>query len=448
LYAVNGSWHLFPKPMPRRSLLFILAVGVFALVCYQKVQTNQYGRILSDSMELIDRLSLEKVDDAELFEGAMNGMVGRLGDEYSSYIPPKTLPDFREAVDQQFGGVGMQVSIDPHTRFITVDASWIGTPAHEAGVRAGDKILRIGSQSTQGMSLQDALSLMRGKPGEQVDFTVLHQGADKPVEINITRAVIQIPTVLGDTRNADGSWNYFLPGPDRIGYVRVISFADKTPADLKQALDWLMGHDIQGLILDLRENPGGLLSAAIEICDMFISSGIIVTTRGREGTILEKYEAGGKGQFTKFPMVVLVNHDSASASEIVAACLQDHRRATIVGQRTWGKGTVQQIIDLSDAWGALKLTTASYWRPSNKNIHRGRDAGENDAWGVQPDPGCEVVVEGDELTRLALWQLHHTFSQAAGKKIEAGQNTIAIDRQLAVALKVLKERIVNKDTAK
>jgi carboxyl-terminal processing protease len=419
--------------MPRRSLLFILAVGVFALVCYQKVQTNQYGRILSDSMELIDRLSLEKVEPSKLFEGAMDGMVGRL-DQYSAYIPPKSLPEFHEVIDQKFGGVGMEVSIDPQTRFIHVDASFIGSPAYETGVRAGDKILRIGKQSTQGMSLQDALSLMRGKPGEPVSFALQRQGEEKPIEISIIRAIIPIPTVLGNMRNADGTWNYFLPGADRIGYLRVISIADKTPADLRQAIEWLVDHDMQGLILDLRENPGGLLSAAIEICDMFIRSGVIVTTRGREGTILETYDATGKGPFTKFPMAVLVNQNSASASEIVAACLQDHKRAAIVGQRTWGKGTVQQLIELDDAWGALKLTTASYWRPSNKNIQRGRDAGENDAWGVQPDPGCEVIVEGDKLTRLELWQLHHTFSQMAGKKIEASENAIAIDRQLARAV--------------
>ena len=225
--------------MPRRNLLFLLAIGIVALVCYQKVQTNQYGQILSESLELIDRLSLEKVDREELFEGAMDGMVGRL-DEYSSYIPPKTLPEFQEVIDQQFGGVGMEVSIDPKTRQMTVVSPLAGTPAYVAGVRAGDKILRIDDHSTQGMSIKDAVSLMRGKPGDPVSITVLHQGEEKPVDIKIVRAIIQIDTVLGDTRNADGSWNYFLPGTDRIGYLRISSFADKTAEDLKRAVSGLL----------------------------------------------------------------------------------------------------------------------------------------------------------------------------------------------------------------
>jgi len=424
--------------MPRRNLLFLLAVGIIALVCHQKIQTNQYGQVLSNSLELINRLSLEKVDPEELFEGAMDGMVGRL-DEYSTYIPPKALAEFQEVLDQQFGGVGIELSIDPKTRQMTVVSPLVGTPAYEAGVRAGDKILRIGEHSTQGMSIKDAVSLMRGKPGDPVTITVLHQGEEKPAEIKLVRAVIQVDTVLGDTRNADGSWNYFLPGANRIGYLRITSFADKTGGDLKRAVQWLTDHDMRGLILDLRDDPGGLLPAAKDVCDMFISAGTIVTIRGRDGGVLETRQATGKGPFTDFPMVVLVNQYSASASEIVAACLQDHHRATIVGQRTWGKGTVQQVIELEDRRGALKLTMASYWRPSNKNIQRRRDAGENEDWGVRPDSGCEVVLEGDELTRLRLWRMHRDLSKAPGGMAEAKGDGHFDDRQLAKAVECLEK---------
>lgn len=204
--------------MPRRNLIILLALGVFALICYQKVQTNQYAQTLSESLDLIHRLSLEKVDSEELFEGAMDGMVDRL-DEYSSYIPPKALDAFQEAIDQQFGGVGMEIGIDPKTRQMTVVSPLVGTPAYEAGVRSGDRILRIGEKSTQGMSVKDAVSLMRGKPGDPISITILHLGEEKPLDIKLIRAVIQVDTVLGDTRNPDGSWNYFLAHEDRIGYL-------------------------------------------------------------------------------------------------------------------------------------------------------------------------------------------------------------------------------------
>jgi carboxyl-terminal processing protease len=342
-------------------------------------------------------------------------------------------------IDQQFGGVGLEVALDSKTRQITVVSPLPGSPAFAAGVLAGDKILRIDDHSTQGMSIRDAASLLRGKTGDPVNITVLHQGEDKPVEIKIVRAVIQGETVLGDTRNADGSWNYFLPGYDRMGYLRITSFGDETAAELKRAVQWLVDHDMQGLILDLRDDPGGLLPAAIGACDLFIPSGVIVSTRGRDGGKLDSWQASGKGPFTKFPMVVLVNQFSASASEIVAACLQDQHRATIVGQRTYGKGTVQRVIELDDGRGALKLTTASYWRPSNKNIHRRKDAGENDDWGVRPDPGWEVRVEGDDLTRLRLWRMRRDISNAVETAVKAKGEDKFMDRQLAKAVECLQK---------
>ena len=207
------------------------------------------------------------------------------------------------------------------------------------------------------------------------------------------------------------------------------------------AVGWLVDHDAQGLILDLRDDPGGLLPAAIGVCDLFIPSGVIVSTRGRDGGKLDTWEATGKGPFTKPPMVVLVNQYSASASEIVAACLQDHHRAAIAGQRTYGKGTVQKVIDLDDRWGALKLTTASYWRPSNKNIHRKRDAGENEDWGVRPDSGCEVRVEGDDLIRLRLWRMRRDIAKAAETTGKTKGEDKFVDRQLVKAVECLQKEI-------
>ena len=244
--------------MPRRNLFLLLVVGIVALVCYKKVQTNQYGQILSESLTLINRFSLEKVDSEKLFEGAMDGMVDQL-DEYSAYIPPKgfnRVPREHRSTVRRRGHGGIDRSKDAAD---DRSQSAVGSPAYEAGVRAGDKILRIDEHSTQGMSIKDAVSLMRGKPGDPVGLTVLHSGEDKPVDIHIVRAIINIDTVLGDTRNDDGSWNYFLPGDGRIGYLRITSFGEKTVDDLKRAVQWLTEHDMRGLILDLRDDPGGLL---------------------------------------------------------------------------------------------------------------------------------------------------------------------------------------------
>ena len=368
--------------MPRRNLLWLLFIAVASLACYHCVQHNRYGRAVGDVFDEISRHYYEPVDNDSLFQGAVEGMVERLKDDYSAYIPPTEQKAFDASINKRFEGVGMQVVLDPKTKQLTVVTPMAGSPAFEAGVRAGDVVLKIDGRGTQGMSLDEAVKLIQGDPGTSVALSILHEGQQKPVGVEVVRRMIEVDTVRGDRRNADGLWDFFLPGHDRIGYVRITGFAEKTADDLRQAIDWLTARNMRALILDLRDNPGGLLTSAAEVCDIFIDSGVIVATRGREGQIRQVMVASGKGPFTRFPPVaVLVNQDSASASEIVAACLQDHGRATIVGQRTYGKGTVQEVSDLGDDRGELKLTVAGYWRPSNKNIHRRRGAGENDVLG-------------------------------------------------------------------
>ncbi|HYW80135.1 MAG TPA: S41 family peptidase, partial [Thermoguttaceae bacterium] len=400
--------------MPRRNLVILVAVGIISLMCYQKVHRNQYGQIFVEVMDQIEQRSLEPVGQEDLFLGAMEGMVGRLHDPHSMFFSPRASEEFNEDLDQEFGGVGMQVGYDKDTNQLAVMSPLVGSPAFEAGVLAGDKILRIDGKSTQGLSLADAVGHMRGKPGEPVVISVLHEGDDQPVDIEIIREIIELDTVLGDTREADGSWNFFLEGHDRIGYLRITSFAKRTPDEMDRALQWLVDRDMQGLILDFRDNPGGLLTAAIAMCDRFIKSGTIVTTRRRDGQISRRAAASAQDTLADFPMAVLVNQLSASASEIVSACLQDHGRAVVVGQRSWGKGTVQEVIELPDNQGMLKLTTASFWRPSEKNIHRKKDATDKDDWGVSPNDGYEVVVEDDELVRLRMWRSRRDAFQPDG----------------------------------
>ena len=394
--------------MPHRNLVIILAMMVLSLVSAMKV--SRQGRYLIFAMSQIETHGLEVVGENELFQGALEGMAGRL-DEYSTYITPEAMKEFQEIIDREFGGVGIEIRLDRQTKELTVASPLVGTPAYEAGIVAGDRILRIDGESTQGLSLSDASERMRGEPGEPVTLSVLHHGASEPVDVEIVRAVIRIDTVLGDTRNVDGSWDFFLEGEDGIGYLRINSFGEQTDREMRRAVDWLIDRGMKGLIIDVRNDPGGLLIAAIGVCDMFVDSGVIVTTRRRDGTIRQTYSATGQGTYSGFPVAVLVNQYSASASEIVAACLQDRAGACVVGERTFGKGTVQELIDLRGDRGMLKLTTSSYWRPSGKNIHRGRDAEEDDDWGVIPNQGYEVKLSEEEFAE----QLRVRFLRDIGR---------------------------------
>jgi carboxyl-terminal processing protease len=391
--------------MPRRNLLLVFVVLVVSIICYVRSDAssrNRHGRMFetfSRVMSEIEDRYVEEVDERDLFEGALSGMVGRL-DQYSAYIPPPAYQQLQETLKQRFGGIGIQVSLEGEQRQLTVESPLYGTPAYRAGMLAGDRILEINGESTKDFTLQDAVDRLRGAPGTRVKLKVLHLAATDPVDIELERAEIKVATVLGDARAADDTWDFFLTDEDRIGYIRVTQFSESTTEELRAALDWLKQRDMQGLILDLRNNPGGLLESAVDVADLFIDEGVIVSTRGRDGVARAMYQARADGTFTDFPLVVLVNHYSASASEIVAACLQDHGRATIVGQRTWGKGSVQDVIDLEDGQSALKLTMASYWRPNGHNIHRLSDATEDDEWGVRPLPQDEVKLSDEELAKM------------------------------------------------
>lgn len=433
--------------MPRRNLLLLIVVTLVALLCYDQVQKTPYGRVMADAMGIIEDRYWEPVQASKLFERAMDGMIGNL-DPNSMYITPDELNDFREEIDQQFEGIGIEVAIDPETKQLMVLSPLAGTPASKAGILAGDKILRIGHDSTQGMSLQDAIGLMRGKLGEPVTLTIQHEGEDKPIELTVLRDKIQVESIQGDTRNVDGTWNYWLQGHPQIGYIRITSFTDKTAAEAEKVLNDLASHDLRGLVLDLRDNPGGYVDAAVQICDLLIPVGDeIVAVRRRGGEVSERYTAAGQDPFVEFPIAVLVNDMSASAAEIVAACLQDNHRAVIVGGRTYGKGTIQELIDLEKGCGAMKITTASYWRPNGQNIHRPQNTSQKDVWGVSPDKDYAVNLTSEEQNRWRVWRAKRDAFQPAengtAKNGNAAKNAVAkaespfVDRVLAKALEYL-----------
>jgi carboxyl-terminal processing protease len=388
--------------MPLRNLLLIASAILISLASYSTHDHNRYSSILTELMSVVEANYVEPVNRRELFENAMNGMVGRL-DPYSSYIPPEEYLAFRESIEQKFGGIGILVEINPETKRLTVMSPLFGTPAHEAGMKSGDTILAIDGQDTDGMDLRDAVTIMRGDPDTTLTLSVLHLGDDEPIELTLKRTIIRTETVLGDKRIPGAKWDFHLQEDPRIALLRVSSFGDETADEIRAALTTPDGQprDFQAVILDLRGNPGGTLVSAVDICDMFIDSGVIVTTRGRDGEVRAAYNATKDLLIPKeIPLVVLVNHYSASASEIVAACLQDHKRATVIGERTWGKGTVQNVIDLEGGKSAVRLTTSSYWRPSDRNIHRTASAKDTDTWGVMPDEGYELKLTDEELAKI------------------------------------------------
>lgn len=410
--------------MPRRNLHYLMFVMVVSFVCYLKadsVHRDHYRGMFDTFQEAMTKIRgryLYEISERELFEGAMTGMVSKL-DQYSAYHGETETRKFREDIDQEFGGVGIEVAWDAKTGSLAVLSPIVGSPAYEAGIMAGDRIVEINGNSTAEMTLNDAVSRLKGKPDEMVRITVERPGLEKPLVLNLKRAVINVNSVLGDVRRPDGSWEFTLASDPTIGYIRITQFGKKTIDELKVALEKCKQENIRGLILDLRNNPGGLLDAARDVCDLFVKEGVIVTIRDRNRNERERHEATGAAPYTDWPMAVIVNHHSASAAEIVSACLQDHARAIVVGQRTWGKGTVQSPFELEDGRSMLRLTIASYWRPSGRNIHRAETDKETDPWGVSPDAGYEVKLDDAQTAALESQRRSRDVVHRPGEAVSA-----------------------------
>ncbi len=416
--------------MPRRNLTILFLVSLAALLCYQKVDRSPSAVLMntfSDVMSEVRENYVESVDDRLLFEAALEGMLDKL-DKHSRFIPPNEYTHLRENLDQKFGGIGIHVTVDKQDNRLVISSPLVGTPAFEAGLRAGDKILAIDGRDTQGVALTAAVDWMRGNPGEPVTLSISREHLPDPQDVVIYRAIINVPTVLGDRYHSDGAWDFRLEVDPRLGYIRVLSFGEQTATELRAAIEGLLQQGMKGLVLDLRSNPGGLLRGAVEVCDMFLSQGRIVSTRSRDAAQLESYDAKASGTLPPFPLAILINGSSASASEIVAACLQDHQRAIVVGERTFGKGSVQNIIPLEGGKSALKLTVASYWRPSGQNIDKAlatkslegakptEEELENFEWGVRPNDGYEVPLIGRELDKALAYRHQRDIFYRAGEK--------------------------------
>lgn len=317
--------------------------------------TEIFGRIKQDYVE--------PVSDKKLLEDAVRGMLSGL-DPHSAYLAADEYQELKEGTTGQFGGLGIEVTME--NGFIKVVSPIDDTPAQRAGIKTGDLIVRLDDQPVKGMTLTDAVKMMRGEPGSKILLTVVREGEEAPLKINLARDVIKVKSVKSKMLEKG------------YGYLRISSFQSGTGEGLKDSLAALKkenGADLKGLVLDLRNNPGGVLNAAVEVSDAFIKSGLIVYTEGRIANSEMRFNAAPDDLLNGAPIVVLINAGSASASEIVAGALQDQKRAVIMGEKSFGKGSVQTILPTSNG-AAVKLTTARYFTPSGRSIQ---------AQGIEPD---------------------------------------------------------------
>lgn len=334
-------------------------------------------------VEVFDRISnsyVEPIEDQKLLENAISGMLSNL-DPHSAYLAPENFEKVEEHTKGEFGGLGMEVGLEDG--FVKVIAPIDDTPAQQAGIRAGDLIIKLDDKSVKGMSLTDAVKLMRGEPGSKILLTIMRKTEREPMEVELTRAVVKVKSVRQRLLEKD------------MGYVRISQFQVRTGADLAKAIETLDKENetpLKGLILDLRNNPGGVLNASVDVSDLFLDGGLIVYTEGRIANSQMRFDARKGDVLNGRPIVVLVNEGSASASEIVAGALQDQGRALIVGRTTFGKGSVQTLLPLNNG-AAIKLTTALYYTPSGRSIQ---------AEGIKPDIEIDLLkVERVERSMLA-----------------------------------------------
>jgi carboxyl-terminal processing protease len=333
-------------------------------------QLNLFG----DVFERVRADYVEKPDDGKLIESAINGMLAGL-DPHSSYMDAKSYRDMQVQTRGEFGGLGIEVTMEEG--LIKVVAPIDDTPAAKAGVLANDLITKLDDDQVQGMTLNQAVEKMRGPVNTNIKLTIMRKGQDKPIEVTLTRAVIHVRSV-----------RWHVEGED-LGYIRVTQFNEQTTEGLRKAIAEISAKvpddKLKGYVLDLRNNPGGLLDQAISVSDAFLQKGEIVSTRGRNAEETQRFNARAGDLIKGKPLIVLINGGSASASEIVAGALQDHKRATLIGTRSFGKGSVQTIIPLGSTNGALRLTTARYFTPSGRSIQ---------AKGIEPD--IEVLQDVPE----------------------------------------------------
>jgi carboxyl-terminal processing protease len=417
----------FQQALAITFVIFLMFAGTGSkAVCAGTEEVYKNIEVLTEVLRKIESNYVEGTEPKKLIYGAIKGMVGTL-DPHSSFISPDEYKELMIETKGSFTGVGIEITI--RNNVLTVISPIEGTPAFRAGIKAGDQIIKIGDRSTKDFSIMEAVKLIRGPKGSKVSLTIRREEEEKLIELVITRDVIPIKSVRS------------LLFPHDIGYVRISHFQSNTGQELSKALMEMGGKDgLKGLVLDLRNNPGGLLSQAVEVADEFLDSGVIVSIKGRDQQEEKTYAQSGD-LIRGYPIVALINGGSASASEIVAGALQDNRRALILGTTTFGKGSVQTLFPLSDGSG-LRLTTALYYTPSGRSIQ---------ASGITPDIEVAFVTpkEGPKVeTRPMIREkdLEGHIEEGVGEQEESEipsdeesriQSLITNDNQLRSAIQVL-----------
>jgi carboxyl-terminal processing protease len=435
--------------MNREKFAWLVSVILIAMLAFQLPGTfarrdddYSFVRTLIDIHREVSTNYVDPVDEDKLEQGAIDGMLGTL-DPFTVYVPPAKQDDFDRLLEGSFKGVGIQLDQNANGD-IEVVTPIDDSPAFKAGVLAGDKILKVNGEDLRSVRLDDVIKRITGPIGSEVQLTLQHPDG-QIVELKMTRQEIVVPTVKGYQRKSDNSWDFYVVKDPKIAYIRITQFTSDTFDKLKEALDMLLADGMKGLILDLRFNPGGRLDQAKDVVNLFVRDGVIVVTRGRNRPE-EITRAEPDKALPDFPMAILVNEHSASASEIVAGSLMDNKRALVIGTRTYGKGSVQELIPL-EGGGELKLTVAYYYLPSGRLVHRKKDAKD---WGVEP----QVVVPMDEDSEKLVLEDHYeqelfhkplsmqTTRPVPGATEPAAPATQPVDPQLEAAVSTMIGHII------
>ena len=377
-------------------VLAVLAMISLGQTVARNSSYDQLDLLVDVRHELVDNY-VEAPDQKELVESAVRGMISSLNDPYTIFLNEEDLAPFEKQVQGRFSGIGAEIDVSED--YMQIVSPLEDSPAWKAGVMAGDTLLEIDGESTKGLTMRDAIEKLTGEPGTTVVLTVRHRTGEEE-KLTVTRDVINVPTIRGFRKLADNHYDMMLDPINKIGYIRITQFTDHTADDMKLKLDQLQQQGVKALILDVRFNPGGLLQAATAVSDLFLPPGDrIVSIKGRS-TPEQVYDAKDEPTLPlDVPVVILANEGSASAAEILTGALSENHRALFVGTRTFGKGSVQTIRQLLDGHAAIKLTSAYYYLPSGRCVHRkGEDA---TLWGVDPSADCYVPMTLDEIKQMA-----------------------------------------------